>query len=76
MQNPPPPDQATSVVTSQQHRSHLIALSDTIASLQREKAELENKSREWKAKAEHLQGRLDSIREEEVRPMRINPSRR
>lgn len=46
-----------------QHRSHLVALSDTIASLHREKAELENTSRELKGIVEHLQERLKEEQE-------------
>ena len=40
------------------HRDHLIALSDTIATLQREKGELETREREARGKLEALQHRL------------------
>ena len=46
-----------------QHRGHLIALSDTIASLQREKADLENTVRHWKEKADKLQEKLNEEQE-------------
>ncbi len=39
------------------HRDHLIALSDTIASLQREKGELENRDRDWQRKVDTLEQR-------------------
>ena len=44
------------------HRNHLIALSDTIASLHREKTALESKALEWRKNAEILQ---ESLKEEE-----------
>lgn len=40
------------------HHRHLIALSDTISSLQKEKVELENRGKEWKIETEQLQERL------------------
>lgn len=46
-----------------QHRNHLVALSDTIASLHREKAELENTSRDLERNVEHLQERLKEEQE-------------
>ena len=46
-----------------QHRGHLIALSDTIASLQREKGALESQVQEWRSKCEDLQGRLKNEQE-------------
>ena len=55
---PPPIDD-----TNLQHQSHLIALSSTIASLQKEKAELERKSEEWKSMAEQLQDKLKEDQE-------------
>lgn len=55
---PPSP----SVDVHLKHQTHLIALSDTIASLQREKVDMENKTREWKTKVEQLQ---DKLKEEE-----------
>ena len=48
----------TSVDVQAQHRSHLIALSDTIATLHKEKAETEYKVQEWMRKVNQLQDRL------------------
>lgn len=46
-----------------QHRTHLIALSDTIASLQREKGEVENQAQQWQGKVKELQDRLKEEQE-------------
>ena len=52
-----PQEQKDSTVVAK-HRDHLIALSDTIASLQKEKGQLENREREWTRKIEILEQRL------------------
>lgn len=56
----PPPDHTppSSPATNTRHRNHLIALSDTIASLHREKTELESRVQEWRKRVETLQGKL------------------
>lgn len=68
----PSPDHTppSSPAVNAQHRNHLIALSDTIASLHREKEELQNKSREWKRNVELLQQRLKE--EEELVSSYVN----
>lgn len=53
----------TSVDVQAQHRGHLVALSDTIASLHKEKAEAECKIREWKGKVGQLQDKLKAEEE-------------
>lgn len=53
----------TSVDVQTQHRSHLVALSDTIASLHKEKAEAECKTREWRRKVDQLQDKLKEEQE-------------
>jgi DNA primase len=47
----------------EQHRNHLIALSETIASLHRERTEMENKEREVRRNLELLQDRLKEEQE-------------
>lgn len=46
-----------------QHQQQLIALSETIASLHREKASLESRVQEWKGKVEDLQSRMQEEKE-------------
>lgn len=47
----------------QQHREQLIALSDTIACVQREKGQLEREREEWRDKAQLLQDQLTEEKE-------------
>lgn len=50
-------------VARQQHRDQLIALSDTIACLQREKGQLERTCDDWRGKAQQLQDKLKEEKE-------------
>lgn len=51
------------VISEDTHRSHVIALSDTIAALQRDKYGLEVELRQFKARVSQLEGQLQQHKE-------------
>lgn len=51
-------ERSESTAMEAKHRDHLIALSDTIASLQKQKGELEMRERDWSVKVDMLEKRL------------------
>ena len=63
---PPPPPQSPARIPSSdvRHRAHLIALSDTIATLQREKCALEVEVMQLKGREEQLQDAIRLCQEE------------
>ena len=56
-------EQKESAAVETKHRDHLIALSDTIASLQKEKGKLEIKDRDWSLKVDMLEQKLQEQNE-------------
>ena len=59
-----PPSPGVPQVTKKQHQSHLIALSDTIANLQREKAALELTVTQLRSRMEELERELTAEKEQ------------